>query len=505
MSKSGSVIDPWSSFEEKDGIDRFTEQVFAAVSFSVISVVFTVCGIANFTIPISGVALALVLMLPVAPLIAVGTVVGVIAYAPLQLYRLFKLLTQHMPVEGAILVTSIFVLRQLPLIFTLAALGVVVAATRTGLQNRYKKVAEQELQTQDAVYDKTNSRLGGFIKKCPALTTDGFKPSILTTIDNGGMLLSLLSSSLRTFKSTNLWYRTEQISLGDGMSVELKWLDRSDGFNDSENNRLEENNPFNKTIEHPVVIIVDGGRPVDRDHSVLKMSMKNEYVIVSVPVYQVSTSSKSGALVKLLGPADVAKIVSVVQTRFPKTVGIMGMGVGAGANVLSNYLSNEGTKCPLSGSFLWGARWSGSNYNQWFDTFAATHLLDVYKGFVSSNAEVLKGKVDMSAVEGARSIQALDVILKTDTKMGTASAKSISVPTLIVGAKDDPINGDASPTNAGPGVVHCSTETGGFMGGSELFTGYENDEHLHTATFAERAMKEWFSSILNGASDVKAP
>jgi len=183
---------------------------------------------------------------------------------------------------------------------------------------------------------------------------------------------------------------------------------------------------------------------------------------------------------------DMRQTVKWVRKTWPNRP-LFAVGYSLGANILTNYLGEEGDKCVISAACVVANPWNlevtsrallrtylGRQYSQ----VMGQHMLALYNRHVD--------QIQKNELLSPERIRALKYLHEFDREVQCASwgyptegayyrdassvdsLLSIRVPTLCLSAKDDPIaNDEAVPYNEirqNPYVVMCTTSAGGHLG-----------------------------------------
>ncbi|KIW17315.1 hypothetical protein PV08_04507 [Exophiala spinifera] len=188
---------------------------------------------------------------------------------------------------------------------------------------------------------------------------------------------------------------------------------------------------------------------------------------------------------------DVRQTVKWLRKTFPNRP-LFGIGFSLGANILTNYLGEEGSNCPLQAAVIISNPWdlhAGSLALQrtWFNrnAYSATmgssmkRLFETHIDQISTNP-----KIDVDAVRKIKYLHEFDRHVQGPTwgyptegayyrdASSVDSLLAIRIPFLAIHAEDDPVTAsEALPrqeVQTTPYGVLCTTSTGGHLGWFEL-------------------------------------
>ncbi|KAK3696310.1 hypothetical protein LTR37_018046 [Vermiconidia calcicola] len=192
---------------------------------------------------------------------------------------------------------------------------------------------------------------------------------------------------------------------------------------------------------------------------------------------------------------DIRQIVKWCRETWPKRP-LFGIGFSLGANIMANYLGEEGTSCPLSSAILVSNPWNLDTSSQTlqrtylglnvYSKTMGTSMLKLYNTHASQIPHLSSAKVNSITYlhEFDREVQCATWGYPTEgayyrDASSCDSVLGIRVPTLCLHAKDDPIASDEGvpygEIKQNPYVVMCATGGGGHLswfewGGGRWFT-----------------------------------
>ncbi|KAJ5092329.1 AB-hydrolase YheT, partial [Penicillium alfredii] len=203
------------------------------------------------------------------------------------------------------------------------------------------------------------------------------------------------------------------------------------------------------------------------------------------------TKISSGVLYNARATWDVRQAVKWLRKTFPNRP-LFGIGFSLGANILANYLGEEGDACQLRAAVLCASPWnldvSSANLQRtWIgrEVYSKTMGSSMKNLFEQHAEEVSKNpRVDVEAVRNTTYLHEFDRALQCSTwgyptegayyrdAASTDSLLAIRIPFLSVQAEDDPIaSRDALPfqeISQTPYGVMLTTSWGGHLGWFEF-------------------------------------
>ncbi|EPS41854.1 hypothetical protein H072_4177 [Dactylellina haptotyla CBS 200.50] len=183
---------------------------------------------------------------------------------------------------------------------------------------------------------------------------------------------------------------------------------------------------------------------------------------------------------------DIRQVVKLIRRKFPKRP-IMALGFSLGANILANYLGEEGASCPIHAAVLLS---SPHNMDACAKIMFMTFTGRQYSKFMAGNLKKLFERhydvlstnpaIDIQGVRNSTYLYDYDSActapvfgFRTGGEYYRASSSvdrilDIKVPTLIINGADDPISlQNAFPrqeAEANPYVCFVTTSVGGHLG-----------------------------------------
>lgn len=188
---------------------------------------------------------------------------------------------------------------------------------------------------------------------------------------------------------------------------------------------------------------------------------------------------------------DVRQVVNWLRETFPNRP-LYGVGFSLGANMLTNYVGEEGANCQLTAAVAISCPWSLDVSNMglqrsWFNknVYSRSMGTNLKKLYNRHKESVLKNSaIDPQEVENVRFLHEFDRAVQCPTwgypteqayyrdASSADSVLAIRVPFLAISAEDDPIVCDeAIPRQEflqSPYGVLCTTSLGGHLGWCEL-------------------------------------
>ncbi|KAF3920334.1 hypothetical protein ABW20_dc0100767 [Dactylellina cionopaga] len=198
------------------------------------------------------------------------------------------------------------------------------------------------------------------------------------------------------------------------------------------------------------------------------------------------TKLTSNKMFNAMFTEDIRQVVKLMRMKFPKRP-IMTIGFSLGANILANYLGEEGSSCPVHaailvssphnldvcGKVMW-LSFMGRQYSK-FMTGSLRNLFERNIGMMSTHpnidAEAVRKCVYLFDYD--REVTAKIFGFRTSGEYYRASSSvdkllAVKVPTLIINSEDDPISlKDGYPKNeaqANPYLCFVTTSVGGHLG-----------------------------------------
>ncbi|KAJ5203983.1 AB-hydrolase YheT [Penicillium cinerascens] len=203
------------------------------------------------------------------------------------------------------------------------------------------------------------------------------------------------------------------------------------------------------------------------------------------------TKISTGVLYNARATWDIREAVNWIRKTFPNRP-LFGIGFSLGANILANYLGEEGDNCQLKAAVICASPWNldiGSAYLQstWLgkEVYSKTMGTSMKNLFESHVEQVSKNpRIDVDAVRSITYLHEFDRALQCPTwgyptegayyrdAASTDAMLSIRIPFLSVQAEDDPIAcRDALPfqeMTQTPYGVMLTTSWGGHLGWFEF-------------------------------------
>ncbi|KAI9746470.1 MAG: hypothetical protein M1818_000183 [Claussenomyces sp. TS43310] len=192
---------------------------------------------------------------------------------------------------------------------------------------------------------------------------------------------------------------------------------------------------------------------------------------------------------------DTRQTVKWLQEAFPNRP-LFGIGFSLGANILTNYLGEEGDGCPLKAAVVVSNPWNldaGNHALQrtWLgrEVYSKT-MGGNLKSLVALHKDQLKKnpKIDFASLEKITYLHEFDRAIQCPTwgyptesayyrdASSSDSLLAVRIPFFAVNAKDDPIAvNEALPYEEfkqNPHAVLCTTSLGGHLSWFEPFTGH---------------------------------
>lgn len=261
-------------------------------------------------------------------------------------------------------------------------------------------------------------------------------------------------------------YRRERLELPDGDFLDFDWVDGEPGA--------------------PVMVLFHGLEgSSDSRYARDLMNTVKQHKWNGVVAHFRGTSGESNRLPRAYFAGDseeIARILSHVKTRYPD-VPLYAVGVSLGGNALLKWLgeSGESAKAWVERAAAISAPLdltaAGNALDQGFNRYVYTAVfLRTLKAKALSKAERFPGTLDAESIGAASTFREFDTLVTArlhgfrdaeDYWLKVSSKpwlKSITVPTLVINAKNDPfLPAWALPTDAevSPAVTLLQPETGG--------------------------------------------
>ncbi|KAK5032206.1 hypothetical protein LTS07_001929 [Exophiala sideris] len=203
------------------------------------------------------------------------------------------------------------------------------------------------------------------------------------------------------------------------------------------------------------------------------------------------TKITSSVLYNARATWDVKQIVKWLKQTFPNRP-LFGIGFSLGANIITNYIAEEGSNCAFKAAVVLSNPWdlhAGNLALQrgWFNrnVYSATMGKSMVKLFNTHVEQVSKNpKIDVDLVRSSKYLHEFDRHVQCPTwgyptegayyrdASSVDSLMAIRVPFLAIHAEDDPVTAsEALPrveVQQTPYGVLCTTSTGGHLGWFEL-------------------------------------
>ncbi|KAJ4536888.1 hypothetical protein HRR80_003794 [Exophiala dermatitidis] len=203
------------------------------------------------------------------------------------------------------------------------------------------------------------------------------------------------------------------------------------------------------------------------------------------------TKITSSVLYNARATWDIRQTVKWLQKTFPNRP-LFGIGFSLGANILTNYLGEEGSNCPLKAAVILSNPWDLEASNlalmrPWFNrnVYAATMGKSMKRLFETHIEQVSKNpKIDVDLVRKGKYLRDFDRNVQGPTwgyptegayyrdASSIDSALAIRIPFLAIHAEDDPVTAsEALPrqeVQQTPYGVLCTTPGGGHLSWFEL-------------------------------------
>nr|OQO00091.1 hypothetical protein B0A51_18073 [Rachicladosporium sp. CCFEE 5018] len=199
----------------------------------------------------------------------------------------------------------------------------------------------------------------------------------------------------------------------------------------------------------------------------------------------------TGILYNARATWDVRQTVKWAREKWPKRK-LFGMGFSLGANILANYLGEEGSSCPLTSAILVSNPWTlDISHTILQSTYIGKHIYSAAMGksmralFARHATEITTNTVlDPAVVQATTYLHEFDREVQCPTwgyptegayyrdASSADAVLAIRIPTLCLHAQDDPIACDQAvpyeEIKCTPWVVMCATSGGGHLGWVEL-------------------------------------
>ncbi|KIW26878.1 uncharacterized protein PV07_06672 [Cladophialophora immunda] len=221
------------------------------------------------------------------------------------------------------------------------------------------------------------------------------------------------------------------------------------------------------------------------------------------------TKTTSSVLYNARATWDMRQTVKWLRKTFPNRP-LFGMGFSLGANIITNYLGEEGSDCPLKAAVILSNPWDLSAANlalqrTWFhrNAYSASMGQSMKKLFERHVDQISQNpKIDVDLVRKVKYLHEFDRYVQGPTwgyptegayyrdASSVDSALSIRIPFLAIHAEDDPVTAsEALPreeVQQTPYGVLCTTPGGGHLSWFEL-GGRRWFERVTTAFFQTMA------------------
>ncbi|KAI8471311.1 MAG: Alpha/Beta hydrolase protein [Monoraphidium minutum] len=348
-----------------------------------------------------------------------------------------------------------------------AAAAAAAAAGLAAWLDARRRAAKPEL-----VYDAACPFTASVLSRCPTLKAEYRPVPFLTNAHVETIAIAKLRSDPR------LPFRREVILTKDGGAVAIDW----------EHQDLEEHD---LPEDAPVIVLLPGLTGGSSDTYVQHAVQQARAVGVRAAVFNSRGTASSPVLTPQFYSAsftdDTREVINHVRARFPRASALFAAGWSLGANILVNYLGEEGDRTPVQAavSMCNPFELTISNghlqrgFNKIYDWNLAASLRRIFAG----HTELWRGAAPPlrpDLVPAAKTIREFDEAVTIhsfgwpsvdDYYAGSSSALRIprvAIPLLCIQAANDPIApADAIPYDAiraNPRVTLAVTPTGGHLG-----------------------------------------
>lgn len=188
---------------------------------------------------------------------------------------------------------------------------------------------------------------------------------------------------------------------------------------------------------------------------------------------------------------DVRQVVHWLRKTFPNRP-LYGVGFSLGANIMTNYVAEEGSKCELRAALVLSCPWNLDVSNlalqrSWFrrEVYARAMGTNLKKLYAKHKDSILRlSAIDPEEVDRVRYIHEFDRAIQCPTwgypteqayyrdASSADSVLAVRIPLLAISAEDDPIVDDQSiprlEFQQSPYGVLCTTSLGGHLSWFEL-------------------------------------